>query len=60
MSPLMLQVLEDKQLRRKTLAALPFPDKVRIVQRMRDDLVALRRSSVVRRLSDPVDRSQAR
>jgi len=56
----MLQVLEDKQLRRKTLAALPFPDKVRIVQRMRDDLVALRRSSVVRRLSDPVDRSQAR
>ncbi len=55
----MLQVLEDKRLRRKALAALPFPDKVRIVERMRNDLVALRRSSVVRQFPDPAARSQA-
>lgn len=35
MSPLMEQVLEHKRLRRARLMALPYPEKVRIVEQMR-------------------------
>jgi hypothetical protein len=35
MSPLLQQILEEKAARRKRLAALPYPDKVRIVEQMR-------------------------
>lgn len=35
MSPLMQRMLEGKDTRRKRLMALPWPEKVRIVERMR-------------------------
>ncbi len=35
MSPLMQRTLEAKNERRKRLMALPYPEKVRIVERMR-------------------------
>ena len=34
MSPLMQQTLESKTARRQRLMALPYPEKVRIVERM--------------------------
>lgn len=36
MSPLMQQTLEQKRLRRARLMSLPYPEKVRIVEQMRD------------------------
>ena len=36
MSPLTAQILEQKRQRRQTLAQLPFPEKVRIVEKLRD------------------------
>lgn len=35
MSPLMQRILESKNERRKRLMALPYPEKVRIVEQMR-------------------------
>ena len=35
MSPLLQRTLESKNERRKRLSALPWPEKVRIVERMR-------------------------
>ena len=35
MSPLMQRTLENKNERRKRLMALPYPEKVRIVEQMR-------------------------
>jgi len=35
MSPLLQRTLEEKTLRRKRLMPLPFPEKVRIVEKMR-------------------------
>lgn len=35
MSPLMQQTLESKNERRRRLMALPYPEKVRIVEKMR-------------------------
>jgi len=35
MSPLLQQTLEQKALRRKRLMALPYPEKVRIVEELR-------------------------
>ena len=35
MSPVMKQIVEAKAERRRRLAALPFPEKVRLVERMR-------------------------
>jgi len=42
MSPVMQQVLEQKRRRRSELAALPFPDKVRIVEQMRETMTSIR------------------
>jgi hypothetical protein len=36
MSPLTAQILEQKRHRRQALAALPFPEKIRIVEKLRD------------------------
>ena len=36
MSPLTTSILEQKRRRRQTLAALPFPEKIRIVEMLRD------------------------
>ncbi|MEI8341972.1 MAG: hypothetical protein WCH43_10615 [Verrucomicrobiota bacterium] len=36
MSPQMRELLEQKQARRVRLAALPYPEKVRIVAQMRE------------------------
>ena len=36
MSALMRQVLERKRQRRRELTAMPFPEKVKIVERMRE------------------------
>lgn len=46
MSPLTAQILEQKRQRRQTLAALPFPEKVRIVEKLRD--ASLRIAAVAR------------
>ncbi len=42
----MQQVLTDKRRRRREVAALPFPEKVKIVERMREDLTPLRASTM--------------
>lgn len=42
MSPLMRQILENKKQRRLELAALPFPEKVKIVEQMRETMKSLR------------------
>jgi hypothetical protein len=36
MSPLTRQILEHKQERRRGLAQLPYPEKVRIVEKLRE------------------------
>lgn len=52
MSPLLQRTLEEKTLRRKRLMALPYPEKVRIVEKMRaaarEIESAVESSSVVR------------
>lgn len=51
MSPLMQRTLENKNERRKRLMALPYPEKVRIVEKMRaaaGEISAARRGSVLR------------
>lgn len=45
MSPLMQQALDSKNARRKRLVALPYPEKVRIVERMRVAEIELRRAT---------------
>jgi hypothetical protein len=35
-SPLAARILEQKRQRRQALAALPFPEKVRIVEKLRE------------------------
>ncbi|MDB6137147.1 MAG: hypothetical protein JWO94_219 [Verrucomicrobiaceae bacterium] len=42
MSPLMQRTLEEKNERRKRLMALPYPEKVRIVEKMREAAAATR------------------
>ena len=55
MSALMRQVLEHKRQRRRELAALPFPEKVKIVERMREAIAHINVSSapVVRQPATP-------
>jgi hypothetical protein len=36
MSPLTASILEQKRLRRQALASLPFPEKIRIVEKLRE------------------------
>jgi hypothetical protein len=36
MSPLTSQILEQKRQHRQTLSQLPYPEKVRIVEKLRD------------------------
>jgi hypothetical protein len=48
MSPLTSQVLEQKRQRRQALAALPFPEKVRIVEKLRDASKRIAASSKIR------------
>ncbi len=47
MTPLMRETLEKKRLRREKLMALSYPEKVRIVEQMRD--AALRIKAVAAR-----------
>jgi hypothetical protein len=42
MTPLMQRTLENKHKRRKRLMALPYPEKVRIVERMRAAAMEIR------------------
>jgi hypothetical protein len=51
MSDLLQQILEQKRLRRRELAALPFPEKVKVVLRMRGALssIAASRAGMARR-----------
>lgn len=53
MSPLTARILEQKRQRRQALAALPFPEKVRIVEKLRE--ASLQIASVARQqgLSKP-------
>jgi hypothetical protein len=53
MSPLTARILEQKRQRRQALAALPFPEKVRIVEKLRE--VSLQIAAVARNqgLRDP-------
>ena len=55
MSALMRQVFEPKRRRRRELAALPFPEKVEIVERMREAISHINKSSarVVRQPATP-------
>jgi hypothetical protein len=46
MSPLMRELLEHKRQRRRELAALPFPEKVKIVEQMRETTTRIRASSL--------------
>ena len=41
----MQQILEQKRARRARLAALPYPEKVRIVERMRDAALRIKAAS---------------
>ena len=50
MNPLLQQVLESKARRRKELAALPFAEKVRIVEQLRETTRSIR-ASVSRNLN---------
>ncbi len=43
MSPVLQKALEAKDERRKRLAALPYPEKVKIVEQMRDAAREIRR-----------------
>ncbi len=45
MSALMRQIFERKRQRRLELAALPFPEKVRIVEQMRETVTRIRASA---------------
>jgi hypothetical protein len=36
MTPLTASILEQKRLRRQALASLPFPEKIRIVEKLRE------------------------
>jgi hypothetical protein len=46
MSPLMQELLEHKRQRRRELAALPFPEKVKIVEQMRETTARIRASTL--------------
>lgn len=56
MSPLIQHALESKNERRKRLMALPYPEKVRIVEKMRvtaREIRAAQRNSLVLREDPP-------
>jgi hypothetical protein len=55
MSPLMQQTLENKKDRRRRLMALPYPEKVRIVEQMRSAAAEIRNQGPAR---DPVLREE--
>jgi hypothetical protein len=57
MSPLMRQILAHKRQRRLELAALPFPDKVRIVEQMRETMTRIRASAPAVKRTVPVPRA---
>ena len=48
MSALMRQIVEQKRLRRVALAALPYPEKVRIVEQMRESITAIKANAARR------------
>ena len=52
MSPLFQKTLEAKAERRKQLMALPFPEKVRIVEKLRDATREIHRASGKGRAND--------
>lgn len=54
MSPMMRRVLEHKRQRRRELAALPFPEKVQIVEQMRNTVTRIRASAAQGRKTTPV------
>lgn len=45
MSPLITRILEQKRQRRQTLAQLPYPEKVRIVEKLRDASIRIAAAS---------------
>lgn len=57
MSPLMQQVLGHKHQRRRELAALPFPEQVRIVEQMRKTLGRIRASTPLAKRGATVPRT---
>ncbi len=46
----MQQVLEGKRQRHRELAAMPFPEKVKIVERMREAITHINKVSAIRSL----------
>jgi hypothetical protein len=58
MSPLMRELLEQKHQRRRELAALPFPQKVKIVERMRETTTRIRACAKPVRKADEVTRAR--
>jgi len=44
MNALMRRILESKRQRRRELATLPFPEKVKIVEQMRETVASIRAS----------------
>ena len=67
MSPEMQKLLEQKQSRRRRLAALPYPEKIRIVVQMRDACLRIKASTAETRgaggkrqwIPDPVENVRA-
>jgi hypothetical protein len=54
MSELMRRILESKREARKRLAALPFSEKVRLLEQLRDRSLAIAASPLRRRVSPRV------
>lgn len=54
MSTLMQQVLDHKCQRRREPAVLPFPEKVKIVEQMRETVTRIRASAARARLATKV------
>ncbi len=46
----MREILDHKRQRRRELAALPFPEKVRIVEQMRKTVIGIRASTAQSRV----------
>jgi hypothetical protein len=57
MSALMRQIIARKRRRRLELAALPFPEKVRIVEQMRETMTRIRASAPTAKQTVPVPRA---
>ncbi len=53
MSGQMRQILESKASQRKRLAALPFSEKVRLLERLRDRALAIAANPLKRRPAQP-------